>query len=166
MKICAKCPYVAHVTGPCELGTVHHSCPCGIIQYVILLGYPIRPLGRARALGHGAVLVMHMHSENTVSRPHMPLALGMEIFTRDHDQRACDSGPRHTGLLVVHLRSLTAAPVAPGRPIYVFLARPDLRLGCECHKSAFLGHGHPTGPCEVAASPPGAVVSFSNTNSE
>ena len=118
--LCQMPLYVAHLTGPCELGTVHHSCPCGIIQYVILLGYPIRPLGTARALGHGAVLVMHMHSENTVSRPHIPLALGMEIFTRDHDQRACDSGPRHTGLLVVHLRSLTAAPVAPGRPIYVF----------------------------------------------
>ena len=44
MKICAKCPYVAHVTGPCELGTVHPSRPCGIIQYVTLLGYPIREL--------------------------------------------------------------------------------------------------------------------------
>ena len=34
MKTCPKFPYVAHVTGPCELGTVHHSCPCGIILTV------------------------------------------------------------------------------------------------------------------------------------
>ena len=120
MKICAKCPYAAHVTGPCELGTVHHSRPCGIIQYLILLGCPIGPLGRARALRHGAALDMHTHSESTASCPHMPLALGMEIFTRDHDQRACVSGPRHTELLIVHSGSLTAAFVAPGRPIYVF----------------------------------------------
>jgi hypothetical protein len=57
-------------------------------------------------------------------------------------------------------------PWPQGGQFTFFLARPDLRLGCECHKSAFLGHGHPTGPCEVAASPPGAFVSFSNTNSE
>ena len=128
MKICncPKCPYVyvAHVTGPCELGTVRHGRPWGTIrgtiQYVIMSGYPIRSLGGARALGHGAAPDMHMHSENTVPRPHMPLELGMGIFTRDHNQRACDVGPRHTGVLVVYSGSLPAASVAPGRPIYEF----------------------------------------------
>ena len=81
---------------------------------------PNPTFGRCQGLGHGAMLDMHMHSENTVSHPHMPLALGMEIFTRDHDQHACDSGPRHTGLLVVHLGSLAAVFAAPGRQIYVF----------------------------------------------
>ena len=101
--------YVAHVTGPCELGTVR--------QYVLLLAYPIRSADSARALGHGSVLETHMHPNDTVSRPHMPLALGME--TRDHDQCACNSAPRHTVVLVVHLGRLAAAPVATGRPIYV-----------------------------------------------
>ena len=34
---CAPHSYIAHVTGPFELGTVHHICPCGMIQYVPLL---------------------------------------------------------------------------------------------------------------------------------
>ena len=76
--MCPKYPYVAHVTqyDPCELGTVNHSRPCGIIQYVILSGCPIQSVGGARALGHGAALDTHLHSENTVPRPHNIKVLG------------------------------------------------------------------------------------------
>ena len=56
----------SHVTGPCGLGTVHHSRPCSTIQYVTLLSYPIRGLvphcnpNPIRGQPHGTGNLSHM----------------------------------------------------------------------------------------------------------